>query len=135
MRIQPFTCLVAAAGAVVALSSGCAQGCLSVKYDGESGVAVVIAGPGRPGAVMVEVCVSGTCTSASASGTGSRVFVANPAVTSTASTPVVVTVRTQDGADLVLREQVTLNATEEGPRDARCGPRVFVGTVTVTPTP
>lgn len=104
-------------------------------HGGESGVEVVLAGPGRTGPVAVEVCVAAVCTSASVAGTEGPVFVPNPEIDSDDPTEVMVTVRRQDGTVLVPATRATVVPERNQPNGPGCEPTVHAGTVTVTARP
>lgn len=113
--------------------AGCQRGCTQI--GGESGVVVFIAGEGRTGPVVVDVCVRDVCASASAAGTEGPVYVMTREVESDDPVEVVVTVRRQDGTVLVPATRATVVPERYQPNGPECEPTVYSATVTVTTQP
>jgi hypothetical protein len=119
--------------ALLTTGAGCQRGCTQI--GGDSGVGVFIAGEGRTGPVVVDVCVRAVCASASVAGTEGPVYVMTREVESDDPVEVVVTVRRQDGTVLVPATRATVVPERHQPNGPECEPTFYSATVTVTTQP
>lgn len=124
------TLLVVGALLVLQTLAGCAsKSCTAIGAF--SGVGVTTLGLPRSAPIVVEVCVSTTCTTTtSVADSTAPVFVENPAVTSDGPTDLTVAIRSQDGKTLVPVTHVVTHPRKHQPNGPDCEPTVYVVDVT-----
>lgn len=132
MKARRLTPTLLVIGALLALETlaGCtAKSCTAIGAS--SGVGVTTLGLPRSAPLVVEVCVSTTCTTTtSVADSTAPLFLVNDAVTSDGPTALTVAIRSQDGKTLVPVTHLVTHPRKHQPNGPDCEPTVYVADVT-----
>lgn len=128
-RLKPTLLVVGALLALETLAGCTSKSCTVIGAP--SGVGVTILGLPRSAPLVVEVCVSTTCTTTtSAADSTAPVFVENAAVTSNGPTELTVAIRNQDGKTVVPVTHLVTHPRKHQPNGPDCEPTAYVADVT-----